>query len=323
MKIAINYSHRGKNPKGTPDEARAFFRQFNGQFQNVEVEPEEWMAAVYQGFAFTTQHARYRDQDNFSAGQHLAIDYDTGDYRSSFDALLRDPFIFCFASFLYATASSRPDAPKTRVCFALDRPMHSREKFALLAQSLLHRYGRPRKPRKGDAAGWARYEEEVKKYRVADRSCKDVARLFFGSQGCEMKYLGNTLSLDVAATELVMPFLEWQYREEEAARERARGAVVLGPADVSRETLERHLDRLLAHVRNAPDGEQHDTIRDIGRTLGGYCQSGYFGESEVIAALQVAIRSNAAHKDLFIADETIVEAVRYGRLSPLSFERIQ
>lgn len=313
VKIAINYSHKGKPPKFADEqEKRAFWRVYNGSFRNVGMTPEEWMAAIHDGYGFTTQHNRYRDQENFVAGQHLALDFDTADWRSSFDHLLRDPFIFCFASFLYTTPSHRPDAPKCRVCFVLDRPIHTANKYRLLAQSLVNRYGRPRKADKDGA----------RQYRDADRSCRDVCRLFFGSEGCEIKWLGNVLSLDTAKTELVMPYMEWLRRQEEAAIERAKETVVLRPEDVPAETLQRHLDKLTEKVRSAPAGEQHDTIRDIGRTIGGYVASGYYGELEAVAALQAAIRANPQHQDLYIADEAIEEAVGYGRLAPLTFERI-
>jgi hypothetical protein len=291
---------------------KAFWRKFNGDFRNVEITVPEWMGEVYQGHAFTTCHQRYRDSDNFLSASHLALDFDSGDYRSSFSYLLRDPFIYCFAAFLYTTPSHTADNPKCRVCFALDRPIRNRDKYKLLAQSLLHRYGRPKK---GDSEG-------EKAYRAADRSCRDVCRLFFGSEGCEVEYLGNTLSLEVAKTELVMPFMEWQQHRDEELKERVRTAVVMEPGNVSRETLQRHLDSLLHHVRTAPDGQKHFVLRDISRTVGGYVASGYYDESSAVAALEKAISDNPGQiNDRQAAKETIIQSVAYGRSAPLKFEK--
>lgn len=312
IKIAINRQHKGKQVGETAEQVKAFFRVFNGQFENVEITVPEWMNAVYSGYAFTTCHSRYRHSNNFISAGHIALDFDSKDYRSTFAYLLRDPFIYCFSSFLYTTATHTPEAPKCRVCFALDRPIHNREKYRLLMQSLVFRYGRPKK---GD-------RQSEKQYQAADRSCKDACRLFFGSEGCEIKHLGNVLTLDAAKTELVMPFMEWQRTRDEELAERAKNAVSVEPRDVPRETLEKHLDSLLYRVRTAPDGEKHNTLRDISRTLGGYIQSNYYDELSVISALEKAISDNRNNvKDAHAAKEAIVEAVAYGRTSPLKFEK--
>src|SRR5690606_36496793 len=106
------------------EKCRQWWSRFNGQFQNVDISPVKLVSLIHKGHAYTTQHKRYRKADNFLCGQHLALDLDTEDERSSFDYLLQREFIAHNASFLYTTASHTEQNPKCRVVFVLDRPIY-------------------------------------------------------------------------------------------------------------------------------------------------------------------------------------------------------
>ena len=158
-----------KIPYGDP-----FWSKFNASFDNRDVTAGELMSAVYLGHAFTTWHAHHwRTSQNYEVGQHLALDFDSDDQRSTLGALAQDPFIKKYGSFVYTTPSHTPEKPRARAVFLLDTPIMQAKNYALAAQALLWVFG------------------------SADRQCKDAARFFYGSKGCEIEYLENILPLAV------------------------------------------------------------------------------------------------------------------------------
>lgn len=295
VKIAINYQHKGKNPAGlTSEQTRSFWRKFNGDFVNRTLTVDELINAIASGHAFTAQHNRYREAGNFLQAQHIALDFDTKDERSTFAYLLQDPFIANYCTFLYTTPSHTPEAPKCRAVFVLDKPIRDREKYTLLTAALVKRYG------------------------AADEKCRDAVRLFFGSEGCLVERIGKVLPLEAAAVELVEPYRAFLALEQQRREERAKDLCVVGSGDVSAEALNRHLQLLLDRVRLAPEGEKHDTRLRIGRTIGGYVAGGYLSRPEAISILQDAALRNSTKPALALAD--IEDAIEYGMKDPLYFE---
>lgn len=127
---------------------------------------------VYDGHPFTTWHKNnWRNNANYDSGQHLGLDFDTEDQRSTIATLLQDPFIKRYASIIYTTPTHTPEKPRARVVFLLDTPIMQAANYALAAQALLWLYG------------------------TADRQCKEPCRFFYGSQGCEMELPDNVLPL--------------------------------------------------------------------------------------------------------------------------------
>ncbi len=289
ISITDNRAALGKIPQGDRDA----WRVFNGSFRNVTVTPEELATLIQQGNAYTTQHTRYRDAENFQAGQHLALDMDTKDERSSIAVLKLDPFISRFASFIHTTPSHTTEQPKARVVFCLDRAIRDVSKYAELAQALVWRF------------------------QLADKSCKDAARFFYGAKGCDVAWLGNTLTLNDAARELVFPS-----RESKAqAQEVVTPGPVISCSDVPHQVLEKHRNSLLDRVQNAPDGEKYVTLRNTAITFGGYVGGGYYRRLDVTGWLQGAIRANRHNvQDLETAYRAIDESLTYGMARPLYFE---
>lgn len=166
-RIAINSLATGKLPSGDP-----LWATFNDSFVNEQFDRSEIANAIYTGHAYTTWHEGRRCVDNFVLGQHLALDMDTGDKRSTFDALLKDEFIRTYAGILHTTPSHSPEAPRARVIFLLD-------KFIT------------------DAAAYhAASEFLIAQFDGADRACKDASRFFFGCKDCEIATFANVLPLD-------------------------------------------------------------------------------------------------------------------------------
>ena len=169
-KISIGPSLPGKIPAGSP-----YWKTFNGLFENKEVTQNQLATDIYMGKPFTTWHSNHwRDSKNYLCGHHLGIDFDTEDERSSIPLLLKDPFIQKYASILYTTPSHTMDAPRARVVFLLEQPIHQAKNYAMAAASLL----------------WL--------FSSADRQCKDPVRFFYGAgAGADMELLTGVLPIQV------------------------------------------------------------------------------------------------------------------------------
>lgn len=152
----------------------AFWRDFNGSFQNGEYSTMELANAVYAGHPFTTWHKDcWRTSANYLLGQHIGLDFDTRDERSSIPYLLRDKFVSKYGALIYTTPSHKPEEPKARVVFMLDAPIHQPKNYTLAVSALLWLFG------------------------TADRQCKDPVRFFYGSKGAEIALPYNVLPLEV------------------------------------------------------------------------------------------------------------------------------
>lgn len=289
MQIAVsNYWPEGKISQ---DDVPAW-RAFNGSFRNIDVPADELAHLIQTGHAYTAQHRHYRHSKNFVAGQHLGLDFDTEDASSSPAALTMDGFITNYAAFIHTTPSHKPDTPRSRVVFELDRPIKDKDKYGELARSLVHKFGR------------------------TDKKCKDPARFYYGSQGCEIWWIGNTLSLDTCATKLVLPY------RKHVERTKIVPGVALPPSQIPNKLLAAHSKSLLDRVRFAPDGEKHGTLYDIAHTFGGYVAGGYYDLFTVQGWLQEAIAANQNNvKSLRAAYKTIDDALETGVGRPLSYEQ--
>lgn len=169
-KVAVSkYMLKKKIPPGSK-----FWPTFNASFYNREIEPDYLMQAVYNGQSITTWHKdHWRTSGNYICGQHLGLDFDSGDDNSRMASLLKDKFILKYAAFIHSTISHTDEAPRSRVIFLLDTPIMQPKNYVLASTALLWLYG------------------------TADRSCKDCVRLFFGSPNCQFEYINNVLPLEI------------------------------------------------------------------------------------------------------------------------------
>lgn len=296
IKIAIsNNSVEGKIGKYEVDK----WRVFNGSFENADIMPTEFMRKVVEGYAFTAQHTRYRDSANFICGQHLALDFDSGDFKSSFPFIIDEPFIKNNASFLYSTPSHTDKEPKSRAVFILDKEITDKDLYGEASAALVHKF-----------TG------------ITDKVCKDPARFFYGSKNGKTRWLGNVLTEDVLMNDIVLPYRKHVQDENERLAEQLKNKVLVVANDVPDESLKNHSNSLLRRVREASDGEKYNILRNISVTFGGYSVTGYYNPEEVIQWLKNAIRQNPGNVESYEhADKTIEESVRYGMTKPLYFER--
>ncbi len=169
--VAVGPVLGAKIPYGDP-----YWHTFNGSFRNQELPQVEIAAALYEGHAITTCcDPQWRKAENYHLGQHIGLDFDTEDERSTIGRLLKDPFISKHASIIYTTPSHTPDKPRARVIFLLDTPIHQAKNYAMAATALLWVFG------------------------AADRQCKDPVRFFYGGKpgACEMEWPGHELPLSL------------------------------------------------------------------------------------------------------------------------------
>ena len=173
-KISIGPQLTGKIPYG-----HDYWRTFNASFENVELEPFQIGEALFSGKPITTWHKNHwRKGENYQLGQHLGADFDTEDERSTIDNLLAQPFIARYASLLYTTPSNTIEAPRARVVFLLDTPIHQAKNYVDAVTALLFVLN------------------------TADRQCKDSVRFFYGcgdtsAPGFQIEITDNVLPLDV------------------------------------------------------------------------------------------------------------------------------
>lgn len=158
--------------------------RFNASFVNRELSLIEIANEIYGGHAFTTWHKdHWRITENYQLGQHIGLDFDTKDECSTLAYLKQDKFIARHAALIYTTPSHTTEAPKARVVFALDAPIHQSQNYILAARTLLWLFGK------------------------ADAKCKDAARFFYGSVRCDVEYLDNVLPLS-KIKELIQKYKE-------------------------------------------------------------------------------------------------------------------
>lgn len=169
-RIAVSkYELTKKIPPGD-----AFWPKFNASFENTELDTNSIMDVIYAGHAVTTCHTNnWRTSANYLCGQHLALDFDSEDSRSTIATLKTDRFISKYGAFIHTTISHKPDAPRARVFFTLDMPIMQSKNYTLAAAALLWVFG------------------------TADRQCKDSVRFFYGAPDCTMEFLGQVLPLDM------------------------------------------------------------------------------------------------------------------------------
>lgn len=223
-KVAVStVALSGKPPKGDP-----LWKSLSGTFVNREVSMIDLVNEMWLGHTATTWHSNnWRHKRNFLLGQHLGLDFDTGDKRSSLETVSKDPFVKKHASFLYETFSARPQdgVHRIRAIFLLDTPIHQPTNYALAAQALLWLFG------------------------TADPSGKDPCRQWFGTDKKEVNIIGNTLPLALMR-EIIVAYQE--------TGKRAMAKYVAKPFNGVNDDA--FLDRLCTMVAMAGVGQRNTTL---------------------------------------------------------------
>lgn len=157
----------GKLPQGDPRWAT-----FNDSFVNRELDLTSIANEIYTGHAYTTQHNGRRKSENFVAGQHIAVEFDTEDERSTYPFIMNNMFAATYAALWHTTPSHTDTAPRSRLIFLLDQPITDRQKYENAVAAVLTFFP------------WA------------DQSTKDGVRFFYGAKNCAIEMMtGNELPL--------------------------------------------------------------------------------------------------------------------------------
>jgi hypothetical protein len=279
--MLINFAYNphlvNKPPKLPYVAHRANWRRINGGFINKRGRPETLAKLIKQGYPYTSAHRRYRHKRNFIKGQVLSLDFD----HDGFDTLLNDTFINTYAYFIYNTPSSTADNPRSRAVFVLPHAVDQPILFGAMAQGLVEMYG------------------------DADESCKDPARIFFGSLDCNIVTIGNVLPNELME-EIASDVLK---REQE---HQSYEPIV---NNISSETVRDAVMRQIERIQFAAPGEKHGTRLAVGTTVGGYVAAGYLSYQEASSyLLQAAISNTSAPR---LAEKDVLDGLSYGMSNPL------
>jgi hypothetical protein len=153
MKYRIAINAMALSEKIPPGDSR--WERFNLAFVNQELEPVDIANEIYTGHAYTTWMNGKRKLEHFICAQHIAVDMDTGDIRSSFDHLLKHDLVRMYASLMHTTPSHTIECPRARVIFLLDEPITDALGYQRAAKFLIAQFG-------------------------ADPACSDASRFFYG-----------------------------------------------------------------------------------------------------------------------------------------------
>jgi len=207
--VAINLRFVGKMERGDKG-----WKEFNNSFASVETDAVGLANAIHAGHAHCACHSHvshrkearredgtkfmydgaYRDILNFTGMQTACLDFDGMKPEDSIQALLSDPLIDKRAALLYSTSSSKPEAPRTRVVFILERILTDPDEARLFSKALTSSYQR------------------------ADKSGSDVMKAWSGSLNCDM-YLNEEAYIPHRIVEGIIATAR---RAEEEYKERQR-----------------------------------------------------------------------------------------------------
>ena len=286
--VMVNRTVKGKVPEGYN------WGRYHAGFKREQMSPYHLAADAYRGWAFCPAYEGTRKQTNFTEAWHIGFDFDS----SSLEQVKAIPWVDWFASFGYTTPSHTPENPKCRVVFVFDEPITDAGQY----RDLYH------------ALAWRFQIDGI----ATDPACKDVLRLYFGSPGCEVWTNWSVLA-KASQAELIRQWRDVVPAQNEYKPKPVKAAPV---ESLSARFLEVAAGKLLARVRDCPDGEKHYTLRKISYVFGGYVAGGYYTESDAIGWLEDAIHPRAANKQL--ASKTIIDCLTAGKGEPLGFaERLR
>lgn len=194
--VAINRSlpHEKLGPWGADQR----WANFNGSFRTEALDSLELLEEISLGHAFCAALGRcqrehcggkwccperrndtshcgrphgYRLNRHWLSAQLIALDFDTGDSRSTLDHLLSVSLVSKHAAFAYTTLSHTPDCPKARVVFVTENPFTDPDHYRRSNQVVMA------------ALPWC------------DTGVHDPSRMFYGTHPryAETHYIGHVL----------------------------------------------------------------------------------------------------------------------------------
>ncbi len=156
--LSVNRKYTGKLAR---DDNR--WGRFNKSFELEALGANAIAQEIQRGHAITAAHFKKRTTDNLQGVQHIGLDFDTEDERSTLETLQAHPFLSQYAAIFHTTSSHKPEAPRARVLLVLDKPIKEAQQYACYIEALHWKLGLP-----------------------VDAQCKDAVRVWFGAEDCEI-----------------------------------------------------------------------------------------------------------------------------------------
>ena len=292
IRVAINRSVRGKYHGDD-------WAWYNRQFKAETTTARGLAVDIYKGFAFTPVYRDdWRKKENFQEAWHIAFDFDDWEHGSDLATITSDQFYSDHGAFCYSTPSSTPDHPKSRMVYIFESPITDPAIYEDLYRCLLS----------------TRYSVHPK----ADQSTKDAARLFFGSEKCELSPRWQLLGMETI-TGMVSMWREIQ-AEIEADRKRKNPSLTVKPENASA-VLKATMETMHKNITSAQDGQKHDTLRRYSYVLGGYVEGGYITEHDALNFLYNAINGMSNVESIEAAQKTAEDCMLAGRAKPITIEQ--
>jgi hypothetical protein len=255
------------------------YARLNGSFENLELLRSDVAWLVHEGRPYTCWLKQpWRTGDNFQLAQHIGLDFDSESPACAVSALVKDPIIERYATVVYATPSSQPEAPRARVLFCLERPISDRHEYVRAVLALMHLYG------------------------TADSQCKDEVRFFYGCGATpEVAFLNRVLPM-AKLESMIVEHQAFLLAERQAAY-RARQAQPRRQEPVQEDEAAL-LQRLSDEVRYASQGTRNGTLnraafmlrkagvdgKEIEDTLTAAALAAGLGEREIAVTLRSAFK---------------------------------
>ena len=111
---------------------------------------------------------------------------------------------------------------------------------------------------------------------------------------------------------------EWLLQEVIRTEPPPRPVAPVAPADISDARLNGLLRTLLARLSDATEGQKHETLLRIARTIGGYAHLFGMGDDQLVSLMLGALPSTV--EDWRGAQKTARDGLLHGRASPLDLE---
>jgi hypothetical protein len=178
----------------------------------------------------------HRDAKNFVSHSFALVDIDNGMSLTELDSM---PFYLEFGAGFYTTASHTPEAPRFRIIYRLEERIKDAEEMRQLYEGLLALHG------------------------AADISCKDPARLFYGTKNAQQ----SKLRPNVLTQQGILQALQAREISLKSNKVVPQSNVVIH-APPSLAEVQQHLDELRKHVPNLPYLTRFKVTRAVASSIG-------------------------------------------------------
>ena len=145
----------------------------NEGFENLTVTYPDVMTQLSGGHSICGWMSGIRSYANFMGVQHIGVDMDTEDSRSTIAALSAHPLVQAYGGLIYTTFSHTQHAPRARVVFYLNEFITNPDAAKSIMRFITAQFD------------------------GADEAVAEPTRFFYGNPQGEFEYIGRTLDLDI------------------------------------------------------------------------------------------------------------------------------